>query len=154
MKKIKKPKGMTRQKAINLGQQFVDELSKELDIPFIYWFDGSLARGDYKQDKSDIDMVILPNKSCDYTPIAFRLISKMKEYGQTYGHVFKHGRWVSIIDPMIFLSSDMLMKFHSFYNEILQTALDENKCLKRIKLDKKQIEEWEHKWELTAKNEI
>lgn len=143
---VARPKTLTRRQAIELGKQFVDELSEEFGITFIYWFDGSIATKKYVAGKSDIDIVIIPDESCDYGRIGLRIAHKMEEYGETYGRVFKKGRYISIIDPMIFLSVDLLRKFHSFYHDLMKPALDKHQCLKRIRLDANEVAEWEKRW--------
>jgi len=145
---VKRPlKTLTRKKAIELGQQFVDELTEEFGITFLYWFDGSIATKKYVAGKSDIDLVIIPDESCDYGKILMRMVKMMEEYGNTYGQVFKHGRDVSVIDPMLFLNVNMLYKWNAFYHEVLEPTLDKNKCMKRIKINIKEVQEFEKKWQ-------
>lgn len=140
-------KSLTREKALDLGKQFVDELTKEFGIRFIYWFDGSIATKKYVAGKSDIDLVVIPDESCNYGDVALKIWELMEKYANDYGKVYKNGRWVSIIDAMIFLNVNVLLKWNAFYHEILEPALEENKCLDRIKIDIKKVKKFEEKWQ-------
>jgi predicted nucleotidyltransferase len=115
-----KPNGinpsLTLDKAKRLGRKFVRELQKEFGIRFIYYFIGSIAKGKYQQGKSDIDMVILPDQSCDYGKIAIRMVAKMEEY-KKYGTVFKKGRDISLIDPIIFFNTDAIHTLRAEYHK-------------------------------------
>lgn len=141
------------EEAKRLAQQFVKELEAEFKIKFIYWIDGSVARGQYKEGKSDIDLIVLPDESCNYGEIALRMVNKIEEYGDKYGRVKKKGRMISIIDPMIFLNTNSLQKWRAFYHEILEPTL-ENNMLKRIRIDKSKVEEFEKRWEIDNSSNI
>jgi len=107
-------KRFTLKEAKALGKQFVEELQEEFGIKFIYWYIGSIRDGKYKPGKSDIDMVILPDESCDYGKIALRMAHKMEEY-KKFGTVFKKGRDISLIDPLIIFNTDMIHKLREEY---------------------------------------
>jgi hypothetical protein len=107
---------LTIEQAKQLGRQFVKELEQEFSIKFIYWFVGSIATKEYLPGASDIDMVILPDESCDYGKIALRMVAKMEEY-RKYGEVHKKGRYIPLIDPVIFFNTDAIHTLREEYHK-------------------------------------
>lgn len=85
--------------AKELGNQFAEELQEKCGVPLKWWFVGSIRDGKYKAGKSDIDMVIIPEKKGYIHPKI--LLDKMEDY-KKYGTVFKKGRDISLIDVVIF----------------------------------------------------
>jgi hypothetical protein len=107
---------VTLDEAKRLAKQFVSELEKEFGMKFIWWYIGSIRTGKYQAGKSDIDLCIVPDESCDYGKIALRLISKSEEY-KKYGTVFKKGRDISLIDPLIFFNVESIQAIRKAYHD-------------------------------------
>ena len=99
-----KRKPVSLERAKKLGNQFAEELQKEFKFKLSWCFIGSIAKNNYRPGKSDIDMIIIPkDKGMFALPAIRRMLNKVEEY-KKYGTVFKKGRYISLIDPMIMVS--------------------------------------------------
>lgn len=90
--------------AKELGNKFATELQEEFGVPLTWYFVGSIKDGKYVAGKSDIDMVIIPKEKgmFGYDGVK-RILDKMEEY-KKYGQVWKKGRYISLIDVVIFFN--------------------------------------------------
>lgn len=111
-------KALTLRQAKSLAKKFVKEIEQDSKSKAIWWFVGSIAKGNYQPGTSDIDIIILPKERGIYN--AKYLIKKIEEF-KKYGTVFKKGRHISLIDPVLFFNSDFadsLRTFHLKMNNI------------------------------------
>lgn len=105
--------------AKKLGNQFAQELQKELGIPLIWWFIGSIKNRKYISGKSDIDMVIIPKEKGIFSYKAIKEMLKKVENYKKYGIVFRKGREISLIDPLMIFNLDFADKLRESNKKIV-----------------------------------
>ena len=110
---IPQKRWISEEEAYELAENFVKEIEQESDSEAIWWIIGSMARGHYRPGVSDVDLVVIPKKKGMYN--AFYLMKKRDE--TQFPKVFKKGRYTSIIDPLIFVSTKLVKELRNEYNK-------------------------------------
>jgi len=88
------------EKAWEIIHKFTEEVCKKYKRKIIYVVTGSVVKNNYVHGKSDIDMIILPRRGIFY-PQHYLDMLKM---GEKYGIVHKKGRYIGVIDCLIFMN--------------------------------------------------
>lgn len=87
----------------NIIKDYISEIENKLNVTMDFFVFGSLARGEYKAGKSDIDIVMVAKER----NLTIKEQMWCWRHGENYGTVFKKGRNVGLFDPLIMFSDEM-----------------------------------------------
>lgn len=92
-----------QKKGYMLLHRFLADLTQTYKRNFVYIVTGSLKKGGYIHNKSDIDLCLIPQRGA----AGSKWLWNLNEFSRKYGEIKKKGRMIGVFDILIFFDAKM-----------------------------------------------